>query len=714
MKKDTVRYAICVLLVLVIFAGFGVQLINWQLVQGAEIREKADSTNLTKIKIEPTRGEILDANGVDLAINITGYRVVFDALYMVSDQPGVSNSQLRNEVILRLVDLFNRQNVKWINVLPIKLDENGGYVFTDEEEDDKVSVSSLKSKIRLQDYATAEDCINRLCSADYYNCEDKTPAEKLVIASVRYNMTQSNFSSDTKYVFAEELTPEMVTIIEENRQQLPGVFCETVPVRKYVNGTVAPKIVGYIRSISEKEYEENKDSGKYTINSKYGKEGIERAFENILVGQPGEKTVETSPDGSLVDIKDVTAEPGNTVYLTIDARLQNVLSDSLKRNVEAAQKYNKEERHYNDIVAGAAVVLRVSDFAVLAAQDYPTYDLNRFLTDDSYIQQLNSNKAAPFYDRAIWAGYPIGSTMKPAVALAALQEGVIDTNTRIFCNGIYHRFEDSGYAPRCMGYHGSYNVFQAIQDSCNVFFLETGFLTGIDTLNQYQRRLGLGEDVGLEIYHGEDSVLAGRDEREAAGGVWLDGDTSAASIGQSDNALTMIQLATYCATIANNGTRLKTHIVDKITDYSRQNVIMKSEPEVVENLGVSDENLKIVQQAMRMVVTGGTAQYTLQDLDIAVAAKTGTAETAPGVKDDHTLFIGYAPYENPEIAVAVIIEHGKASQFSANVAKDVFNAYFHGTGMVDIPATGADGKPVASTASSEGDASSAGTSSAAQ
>lgn len=676
-KKNTGRIAVCIVLVLAVFSLYGMRLADWQLINGSSFRETSDSTNTYTVKIEPARGEILDTNGVELAMNITGYKVVFDKLYM--------DMQQQNETILKLIAIFKQRGEKWIDNLPITLGADGNYSFVAGKEDE---VAALKSNdfARLADYATAQQCIDKLADKDHYNCAQYTPEQKRDIISVRYNMQKNGFNYETKYTFADGISSNMVAIVAENAQTMPGVKVNTSPVRKYVHGAVAPNIVGAIGAITQKQYTALKEKG-YKLNSKIGQSGIESAMESYLAGKEGSQIVEATTDGGTVNVvQTVNAQPGNTVYSTIDARLQTVTSDILKKAVEGAQKINTKK----DTVTGAAVVLNVKDFSVLAAQSYPSYDLTRYMEDENYYNQLISDeKYKPLNDRAINGTFAVGSTMKPCVAAAALQEGTITTGTTVYCDGAYHRFADSGYEPECYNHiaHGRVNVITALQESCNVFFLETGYNLGIKTLNQYQRRFGLGVDTGIEIY-ANDGVLASPEEREAAGGTWYGGDDAAAAIGQSDNLLTPLQLATYVATIANNGVRLNTHVVSKITDYARQNVVMETQGKEMANVGVSQQNLNIVKQGMRQVVTSGTAESVFGKYDIPVAAKTGTAENNG---EDHELFIGYAPYDDPQIAIAVIIEHGKTSTWSLNAAKEIFDAYFKGTGMVNLPAVNPDG-----------------------
>ena len=313
-------------------------------------------------------------------------------------------------------------------------------------------------------------------------------------------------------------------------------------------------------------------------------------------------------------------------------------------------------------------MLDVSDFSVLAAASCPTYDLNKYSQYGDYYIKLEEDENSPMYNRAFVGSFACGSVFKPCVALASLEEGVIDADKEIFCSQYYDYYPAN--IVECMHYHGDLNVTGALTQSCNYFFAETGRLLGIDTMYLYAERFGLGEYTGVEVEESK-GFLAGRDSTS-----WVPGNTVQAAIGQSDNAFTPLQLATYAATIANNGTRLKTHLIDKITNYERTKTIADfSTTEVVEECGISEENMKLVQNGMLSVSTDedGTAYSMFGDYKVKVAAKTGTAENSGS---DHTTFICYAPYEKPEVAIAVVIEHGAKGQFSMQVAKDLLDTYF--------------------------------------
>lgn len=699
------RYLLFGLLLAAVLAVYTLRLADWQLVKGASFLEKAQRTSTAQVTMDAARGEILDVNGVSLAVNKTGYAIQFERAYMPNGSA--------DKTIAQLVSLLNQRGEKWTDILPITLDKNGKPQFIAGQEKE---IATLKSRdyLNMADYATAQECMDAL--VEKYDIRNYSPKETREIASVRYNMTKSGFGLSAPYTFAPDVSKDTVGIVSENSQLLPGATVKVTTVRQYPQGSLLPHILGNVGALDADEYKANKDKG-YALNDVIGKSGVEQALEGTLRGTDGEKVIETTNTGALSQ-ETITQAPvsGKSVYLTIDSNLQKVINASLAKNVQATQAYGRElsaqnfkgssKFHGEDCVAGAAVVLRVKDFAVLAASTYPGYDMNEYLANSDYRVSLNKdNSTKPLINRAFNGIFTPGSSFKPSVALAALQENAITDYTKIFCDGHFSRFASSGLVIACMGHHGSISLNTALAKSCNVFFCETAYRTGIDTMNLYAKRLGLGVKTGIELNEST-GILAGPAERTASGGIWNPGDTSQAGIGQSDNQFTPLQLATYTATIANNGVRLQSHIVDKITDYARDKVITQNGATQVNDIGVSSQNLKYVQQGMRSVATNGTAASVFGSYGIAVAGKTGTAQTNNA--SDNVVFVGYAPYDNPQIAIAVVLEHGATSKFSNAVAKDIFDAYFYHT-TVD-----ANGNIVSSTASSQAQSgSSSGTDSAA-
>lgn len=646
------RAAVCALLTIFIFAAFTVRLFSWQIIKSEDYRSDALSSASYTMTTDAGRGEILDRNGRELVVNDASYNIIFNKLYM--------KQGTENEVIHKLIDLMELRHEKWIDVLPIYITASGTYEFSEDSED-TIDFIKSKSMLDMNRYASADDCMTAF--EERFDLEESsyTQKERRDIISVRYNMEFKGYNNSTPYKFAENISRDMVAIILENSQGFPGVECSSSFVRYCKEGDLLPHLIGTVGAISQDEYDAMKDKG-YTLEDTIGKSGIEAAFEDNLRGVSGEKRITKTSDGAIVDeIETVKAVPGDTIYLTIDSEIQRATNKALEKNVTLAAK------KYPDCVAGAAVMIDLSDFSVLASSTYPSYDLQKYTTDPKYYQSLMNDPTLPLFDRSLTGNFIVGSTFKPCVAAAALEEGIVTKGSTIYCKQNYDYYKTD--IIRCLGYHKEQNVVDALANSCNFYFAETGRRLGIQTMDHYAEKFGLGVSTGIELYESR-GILAGRDSE-----IWFEGNTCQAAIGQADNAFTPIQLATYCATIANDGVRLRTHFVDKITDYTKNEIITDNsqQPEVIETSGVSTANLAIVKEGMRKVVTSGTAKDVFSKYKIHIAAKTGTAENSG---TDNVTFIAFAPYENPEVAVSVVIEHGGDGEYSMNTAKAMLDAYF--------------------------------------
>lgn len=649
-----IRYAFIVSFVILFTAVFAARLLQWQVFQSDHYKKLAASSTTLTIPAKALRGEIFDVNGVGLAVNLTGYRVVFNRLFIDEDK--------LNENILRLVEIMELCGEKWIDELPIRVDSSGRFSF-DENMQDETGRLREREDLDLNPYSSAPECMSQL--VEQYDCSGYSPTQQRDIVSVRYNMELKGFSNTEPYIFADGLSSEAMSAVSERMNDVRGVTVESTAVRTYTNGTAAPHIVGVTGAISAEEYSELKSQG-YGFNDRLGKSGIESAFESSLRGSDGSRTYELDSDGNIRLREEINTKPGNSIYLTIDSRLQSVAQDALKDAVKEANDYSRrvgDKSMGADCKGAAAVVLKVKDFSVLCAANYPSFDLSLYYEDYT---SLSSDENAPLFDRAFMGALTPGSTFKPLVAAAALQERKITAKTTIRCDGVY---TTGGLKLWCMGFHGEQDLYDAMIHSCNVFFAETGRLVGIENIEKYARRCGLGVKTGVEVTESA-GTLAGPEYSSIMGSQWYSGFVSPAAIGQSDNQFTPLQLASYAATIANDGKRLKTHVVDRIVSYSGNEIVYQSVPELAEEMGVSPENLKEVQRSMNLAADSYDA---LSDFEISVAGKTGTAENSGS---DHANFICYAPYDDPQIAVCVMVEHGAKSFVAINAAKKIMNAYF--------------------------------------
>ena len=650
---DIKRYLFLMIGIGIVFLVFIARLVDWQVINYEYYRVRANSSNTYFVNTDPVRGEIVDSDGIGLAVNDTGFRVVVDRLLVSKDK--------ENNLLLKSVKLLEKLGNSWIDILPIGI-KNKKYYFLEDKES---QIASLKKTFNLPEKTSAEECIKAM-SERYKLGDSFSPEDTRVVCSVKYNMEKNGvlYYKSTPYVLADNINKESVVILLEKSEYLKGIRVQATLTRKYINGEIAPHIVGYTGFMSSEEYEKRKDT--YPMDAIIGKAGIESTFEDYLRGKGGKRMVQMSRSGEVINVSEKEAAiSGNTVFLTLSSKLQEVANKSLQRNIEHVKRMG-----IRDCESGGVVVLNVNDFSVLAAATYPSYDLTKFMEDKSYYLELAKDKKIPLLNRAFSGAYPPGSIYKPLVACAALQEGKVTPEETIFCGGGYNYYP--GYRLGCMGVHRNAKLLNALAKSCNVYFAELGRRLGAECLASWARKFGIGVKTGVEL--GESSgVLAGPEHSKKVGSKWYESGSSQAAIGQSDNMFTPLQLAAYTATIANGGNRYKTHLVSKITDYSRTNIIKEFGAELVESTGVSKENLDAVKKGMREFALSGTAGDFAR-YPIAIAAKTGTAQN---VGSDHTTFICFAPYEKPEIAIAVVIAHGVSGMASKNVARDIMNAYFN-------------------------------------
>lgn len=445
---------------------------------------------------------------------------------------------------------------------------------------------------------------------------------------------------------------------------------------------------GYISAISEKQYKENKDAG-YGVNDLYGQNGIEYVFEKYLKGQNGIKQIDMSVDGGTVaEYTEKPAISGSDVVLTIDANLQETAEKSLEETIKNAQPDKDTKIKPN---AGAIVVMNVKTGEVLSMASYPYFEPSSWdggKIDTETWNKYRNDPYVPLINRAIGSAYAPGSTFKMVTAVAALQTGNVTTTERVNDTGVYPR----GHNPVCWIYtsrhigHGYLNITQAIQRSCNYFFYEMGYRIGIDNLEKYARSFGLGSKTGIELTGESSGTVASRNLATDNGEVWTVGYTLSASIGQTYNNFTPLQMAKYISILVNKGKQVNPTIVkavinaegteEKIEDI-KQNANERTDFEGNNNedIQIDEENLKAILEGMKDVTSeaGGTAYTVFRDFDIEIGGKTGSAQTG---NSTNAWFVGFAPYDNPEIAVACIIEDGGSGSIACYPARDVIAKYF--------------------------------------
>lgn len=648
-----------ILIVLTIF-GFIFELYDIQIKNHEFYAAQNNNVKTYTVPLQGARGEIVDRNGNPLVTNRQANSIVLNAAYF----PSAEENDERNKIVLNLINLFNRNNEEYVHNLPLKLKGKKVAFFT-EKDDEKyeTAIKTMKSKdmLNLQPYATAANCFNAM--VERYGLESYVKAgdlkTALEIGNIRYELTRLLFSVSNPVTIAEDVSDKTVAEIKEMTDTYRGADVRVVAFREYADSTLAPHILGTVRKINAEEYSELKNEG-YGINDDIGKSGIELAMESRLRGVPGEMTVTIDSDGNVTE--EITKEPsqGDTIVLTIDRDLQRVAQEKLGEICRSVD--------YSDST-GAVVVENCNNGEVLAAASYPSFDLNDYY--DKY-SELVKDKNTPLYNRFAMGAYAPGSTFKPMMATAALQEGVINENTTFDCNMVFHVNEMEF---KCTAHHGGENVRTAIRDSCNVFFYNCARRLGIEKMNLYGSMFGLGEKTGVEIPESK-GILAGPEYRKRFDMLWHPGDTVQAAIGQSDNLFTPLQLCNYCATIANGGTRYQMHFV-KASISNATGVANDSGVNIVRTIDVSENNIKIVQEGMRMVATSGGPAYVFNNIDTKVACKTGTSQVVVhGVKHNNGFLITYAPYNNPEIAVASAIELAGSGSSTSEITSSIINYYY--------------------------------------
>lgn len=678
---DKNRFRVLIVLIVLIGAALFARLFYLQVVKGESYYEQSQKRISSVFAKKAPRGEIVDKYGRPLVTNRLGYSLKLQK----SDVSG----QEMNKMLLEVIGILEECGYTYEDSLPITVEKPYKFRFSDENgngltDDEKKKWFSGKKKISAD--MTPEEIVNYYKNSVYNIGSDYTDDEARKIVGIRYDISMSGFSAVSPFSVAEDIDINVITKIKERVSDFEGLYISKEYFRNYNEGTLASHILGGIGKISGEEYAEKKDEG-YGMNDLVGKRGVEKLFEPYLKGKDGVQSNDSN-------IEDIPEEAGDYVVLTIDSELQKTVENSLQERIHeiAARGANLRGNKGADANAGAAVVLDVKSGAALAIASYPTYDPERFNKDYS---ELLENEAKPMWNRAISGGYAPGSTFKPLVAIAALESGKVTINEKIRCDGIYKYYKD--YQPKCWIWsdsgktHGDLNVSQAIEFSCNCYFYEAGRRTGIDEINKYAKLFGLGDVTGIgfpeeskgNISNPEYKASIGKTEEDKK---WYPADTIITAIGQSYSYFTPIQLANYVATIANGGTLYKTHILKSIRSSTDGSLVYENEPTVMGTVAVDDDIMAAVKKGMYGVVDEGSASAIFADYPIHIGGKTGTAQTSRKVSDN-ALFVAFAPFENPEIAVAVVLEHGVKGANAAYVAKDIFDEYFRNdvqVGIVDI------------------------------
>ncbi len=633
-----------------------------QVVHGSENRARSITSNTASETVTASRGIITDRNGKVLVSNRLAYTLVVDKSSFGKDEAAL------NDAIWQLIQLCREQGVTWNDTLPMTTGSSPQLTsksltesFREYLDDNKLPTDGGSAEVLA--------AMRKLYKVD----DSYTDAQARLIVGVRYEL-----DGRSSYTFAEDVSTELLGRITDGKYR--GVTIKTAAARVY-NTKLAAHILGTVGAIWQEEWRSDESTGYvgyadkgYNMNDLVGKDGVEKAFEEYLHGKDGKRLITTDENGKITgELYTREPQPGGTVALTIDIDLQQVVEDTLASTIQGMIDKDSNER------GGAAAVIQVGTGEVLAMASYPTYDLETFNQD---YDELVKDERLPMFNRATQGVYAPGSTFKLCTSVAALEEGIITPSTIIEDKGIYTYYVDP--QPMCWIWrqahttHGRINVSQAIVDSCNYFYYEVGRLTGIKKLDEYATAFGLGQSTGIEI--GDVSgVLASPEWAEAHDREWTDGQTITAAIGQSYNLFTPLQLANYVATLVSGGEHYEAHLLKNVKSYDNSRVIDVYGKGPLNDLNISDSTMAAVTKGMHDL-TYDSLRSAFSRCVVEAGAKTGSAQVGTDIANG--TFVAYAPYDDPEIAIAIVVEKGGSGSLLANAAVDIINAWFtrDGTG----------------------------------
>ena len=688
------RVAGLVILILLLLTVYLVALYKLQIIEGeANYNRSSELTNTERV-VTAARGNIYDRYGRTLVSNEETYNLKIDTdKLFANDDP--------NSVILELVHMVQGYGDEYTDDLPITMTPPFEYD-PDMTAIQRTMLDAYYVRQEIDPNSTAVELMSYMRTR--YNIDNSYSAEEMrIIAGVRYSINVRYAVNTADYIFVEDASMKLISSIMENK--LVGIEVERAYSRKY--GTeYAAHILGYTGLMTQEEYEKY-SLLNYSTDAMVGKDGVEYAFENYLHGKDG-KVIETrnSAGTVLATVYEEEPEPGNHVYLTIDSVLQEqterILANGvsiLKQNIAQKRAEGTARGDYNvdlkdEITGAAAVVVNVKTGEPLAMASWPTYNVATILED---YQDLLEAENAPLFNRTLMGNYAPGSTFKPCTAIAALTMGIVNTEDKIKCEGVYTRYAAEGYAPECWIWnstkdhltHPEENVTTAIRDSCNYYFYSIGNYLGVDDLGKFAANFGLGEYSGIELVEAKGNMSNQANHMDYAGTEWRIGDTLQAAIGQSDSVFTPIQMAEYCATVANSGTRYSASILKSIRNYDYSEKLYDREPTVMSTVESAEYNWAAVHDGMWQVLNDYINEKNVNvwvDCQWRVAGKTGTAQKGEGIQNDG-IFMCYAPYKDPEVAIFVVVERGGAGADVQFIARHIMDAYITIMGYSDTSET---------------------------
>ena len=682
------RLVAMALILLILLTVYLVFLYRLQIIEGEAYYNRSNEITQTTRPVTAARGNILDRYGRVLVSNKECYNLQIDTDKLFANEDP-------NAVILELVKMVQSFGDSYTDDLPISMeppfeyDENMTAI-------QRTMLNAYFKRQELDENSTAVELMSYMRTR--YDIDNSYTAEEMrIIAGVRYSINVRYAVNTADYIFVEDASMGLISSIME--QKLAGIEVDRAYVREY-STEYAAHILGYTGLMTQEEYERY-SLLNYANDAMVGKDGIEYAFESYLHGKDGEVEETRNAAGTILATEYIVEpEPGNHIYLTIDSVLQEQTERILASGVESLKKTYAQARaeaagrgepydpeFKEEITGAAAVVVDVRTGEPLAMASWPTYDVSTVV--ENYAELLETPNA-PLFNRALMGAYAPGSTFKPCTAIAALTKGIINTEKKVKCEGVFTKYAADGYAPECWiwaeGYtHPEENVTTAIRDSCNYFFYTIGNDLGVDDMGEFAHNFGLGVPTGIELVETTGNMSNRANHSDYTGTEWRIGDTLQAAIGQADSVFSPIQMAEYCATIANGGTRYSASILKAIRKYDYTEKLYEREPEVLSTVETADYNWAAVHEGMWLVLNDYINEKNVlewYDCALKVAGKTGTAQKGENIQNDG-LFMCYAPYDDPEVAIFVAVERGGSGASVQFIARQIMDAYITIRGYSD-------------------------------
>lgn len=681
-KVYFIRYFVLLSVFLLFVIIYTASLLNMQFANAYKYQTTIENNTTKTFTVSAVRGEIFDRNGVPLVTNQNVYQLKINGRYF----PKKDYIGLLSELIKKVES--NGCEIE-PHTFPVLFIDNGdgSYIpsystVLSTSENEKNKLYRFLNKKNLDTNISAPELVNFLMSE--YGLNGYEGDNLLQMLGLCYEFDRKDVAGGSEVILSKEINEKVIAVLRENSHNYPGVEVTVGYERIYNVPGAASHILGRVGLIPAGEEEAYKAKG-YPMDAKVGTSGVEKAFEEYLRGKNGTLIRTYDQYGNVIEEKYKEGEEpirGKDVYLTIDIKLQQIAEHSIETTIERIHKnskaYANPMMNGGDAKAGAAVAINPNTGEILAMATYPSYNLVTYIDDYSTLAE-DPLKLRPLTNRAVREHYPPGSIFKIATSVAALETGVVTVDEKIKDMGKYTKYASSGFAPTCWIYPGAHqalNITGALEHSCNYFYFVISERLGIEKLDEYARHFGLGVKTGIEI--GEATgVLASREYADSIGEVWGVGQLLQAAIGQGYNVFTPLQTVTMLGTFLNRGTRYSSHLLYKVREFGAEDGedFYVKEPEILDTVEMSDLTFDTVKMGLKNVIESGTAISLFRNFPVQVGGKTGTAERHTNESDLAT-FVSFAPYEEPEIAVSIIIENGLHGTWAGYSAEDILGYYF--------------------------------------